>query len=64
MNGRGPLGHTDWETSQADIAAMARRYPGESPEEVERTIAETFERQDRISFRIAPIADPRPPADE
>ena len=35
---------------------MARRYPGESPEEVERTIAEKFERQDRISFRIAPIA--------
>ena len=48
--------HTDWETSQGDIAAMARRYPGESPEEVERTIAETFERQDRISFRIAPVA--------
>ena len=35
---------------------MARRYPGETPEEVERTIAEKFERQDRITFRIAPIA--------
>lgn len=48
--------HTDWETSQGDIAGMARRYPGETPDEAERTIAEKFERQDRISFRIAPIA--------
>jgi PPOX class probable F420-dependent enzyme len=48
--------HTDWETSQGDIAAMARRYPGDGPAEVERTITERFERQERISFRIAPIA--------
>jgi PPOX class probable F420-dependent enzyme len=47
---------TDWATSQADIAGMARRYPGDGPDEIERTIAESFERQDRISFRIAPIA--------
>ena len=39
-HGRGPLGPHDWATSQGDIAAMARRYPGREPEEVERTIAE------------------------
>jgi PPOX class probable F420-dependent enzyme len=46
---------TDRETSQADIAAMARRYPEEEPGDRERTI-DRFERQDRISFRITPIA--------
>jgi PPOX class probable F420-dependent enzyme len=47
---------TDWATAQADIAAMARRYPGEGPDEVERTIRERFERQERITFRISPSA--------
>ncbi len=47
---------TDWATAQGDIAAMARRYPAESPEEAERTITEQFERQERISFRIRPAA--------
>ena len=46
---------TDRATTQADIAAMARRYPEEEPGDRERTI-DRFERQDRISFRITPIA--------
>jgi PPOX class probable F420-dependent enzyme len=46
---------TDRETTQADIAGMARRYPEEEPGDRERTI-DRFERQDRISFRITPIA--------
>ena len=46
---------TDRETSQADIAGMAHRYPEEEPGDRERTI-DRFERQDRISFRITPIA--------
>jgi len=43
---------TEWATTQADIAAMARRYHADEPEEAERLIRERFERQDRISFRF------------
>jgi PPOX class probable F420-dependent enzyme len=46
---------TDRETTQADIAGMARRYPEEEPGDRDETI-ERFERQDRISFRITPTA--------
>ena len=46
---------TDQETAQADIAAMAWRYPNEGAGDVERTI-DRFERQERISFRIRPTA--------
>jgi PPOX class probable F420-dependent enzyme len=45
---------TDWATTQADIAAMARRYHADEPGEAERLIRERFERQDRISFRFGP----------
>ena len=45
---------TDWTTTQADIAAMARRYHADEPEEAERIITERFERQERISFRFRP----------
>ena len=44
---------TDRETTQADIAGMARRYEGADPDEVARSIAR-FEGQDRISFRFRP----------
>jgi PPOX class probable F420-dependent enzyme len=39
-------------TAQADIAAMARRYHADEPDEAERLIRDRFERQERISFRI------------
>jgi PPOX class probable F420-dependent enzyme len=50
---------TDWATTQADIAAMARRYHADEPDEAERLIRERFERQDRITFRfgVATIHD-------
>ena len=41
---------TDPDTTQADIATMARRYHADEPEEAERLVTERFERQDRISF--------------
>lgn len=41
----------DQPTAQADIAAMARRYHADEPDEAERLVAE-FEGQTRISFRI------------
>ena len=47
---------TDWATTQADIASMARRYGADDPEEAERSIRERFERQDRISFRFVPAS--------
>lgn len=47
---------TDRETSQADIAAMARRYHADEPAEAERLISRQFERQDRISFRFRAAA--------
>jgi len=46
---------TDQATAQADIAAMAWRYPNEGAGDVERTV-DRFERQERITFRIRPTA--------
>lgn len=43
----------DQPTAQADIAEMARRYHAADPEEGERIIRDRFQRQERISFRIA-----------
>jgi PPOX class probable F420-dependent enzyme len=43
---------SDWATTQADIAGMARRYHADEPDEAERLISERFERQDRITFRF------------
>lgn len=43
---------TDRDTSQADIAGMARRYHADDPAEAQRIVTEQFERQDRISFRF------------
>jgi PPOX class probable F420-dependent enzyme len=42
----------DQPTAQADIAEMARRYHADDPAKAERLIADRFERQQRISFRI------------
>ena len=42
----------DQPTAQADIAEMARRYHADDPAEAERLIADRFERQERISFRV------------
>ncbi len=42
----------DQETAQADIAEMARRYHADDPAKAERLIADRFERQERISFRV------------
>jgi PPOX class probable F420-dependent enzyme len=44
---------TDQPTAQADIAEMARRYHADDPAEAEALIRDRFERQTRISFRIA-----------
>jgi PPOX class probable F420-dependent enzyme len=46
---------TDEGVAQADIAAMAWRYPNEGAGDVERTI-DRFERQERITFRVRPTA--------
>jgi PPOX class probable F420-dependent enzyme len=43
---------TDQPTAQADIADMARRYHADEPGEAERLIADRFQRQERISFRV------------
>jgi PPOX class probable F420-dependent enzyme len=50
---------TDRDTTQADIAGMARRYHADDPTEAERLVTEQFERQDRISFtfRAGTVAD-------
>ncbi len=42
----------DQERAQADIAAMARRY--DPPEQAERTIANQFQKETRISFLLRP----------
>jgi PPOX class probable F420-dependent enzyme len=42
----------DQATAQADIAAMARRYHADDPDKAERLIRGSFERQQRISFRV------------
>lgn len=43
----------DQPTAQADIAEMARRYHADEPDKAERLISDGFERQQRVSFRIA-----------
>jgi len=43
---------TDQPTAQAHIAAMARYYHDDEPDEAEALISTRFERQERISFRI------------
>jgi PPOX class probable F420-dependent enzyme len=43
---------TDQPTAQVHIAAMARYYHDDEPDEAEALIATRFERQERISFRI------------
>lgn len=47
---------TDQAAAQADIAAMARHYHADEPDEAERLITDRFERQERISFRIRATA--------
>jgi PPOX class probable F420-dependent enzyme len=47
---------TDQPTAQADIAAMARRYHADEPDEAERLIRDRFEHQERISFRVHALA--------
>lgn len=44
----------DQPTAQADIAEMARRYHRDKPDEAETMIAERFQKQVRISFRLRP----------
>ena len=39
--------------AQADIAEMARRYHADEPERAEAMIRDRFERQARVSFRLA-----------
>jgi PPOX class probable F420-dependent enzyme len=43
----------DQPTAQADIAAMARRYHADDRAKAEDLIRDRFERQQRVSFRIA-----------
>jgi PPOX class probable F420-dependent enzyme len=43
---------TDQPIAQANIAAMARRYHADDPDEAERLIRDRFERQERVSFRV------------
>ncbi len=47
---------TDQATAQADIAAMARRYHADEPDEAERLIEGRFQRQERISFRLRVVS--------
>ncbi len=47
---------TDQPTAQADIAAMARRYHADEPDEAEQLIRERFQRQERITFRVHVLA--------
>ena len=42
----------DQPRAQADIAAMARRYHADDPQEAEDLIRNRFEKQQRVSFRI------------
>ena len=42
----------DQATAQADIAAMARRYHADDPGKADRLIRDSFQRQQRISFRV------------
>jgi len=43
----------DQPTAQADIAEMARRYHADDPAKAERLVHDQFEKQRRVSFRIA-----------
>ena len=43
----------DQPTAQADIAEMARRYHADDPAKAERLVHDQFEKQRRLSFRIA-----------
>ncbi len=43
----------DQPTAQADIAEMARRYHADDPAKAERLVHNQFEKQHRLSFRIA-----------
>lgn len=45
----------DQTTAQADIAAMARRYHADDPDEAERLVHRRFEQQVRISFRVRAV---------
>ena len=47
---------TDQPMAQAEIAAMARRYHADEPDEAERLVHEQFEQQARISFRLRPAS--------
>lgn len=44
---------TDQATAQADIAEMAWRYHADDPAEAEALVRDRFQRQTRISFRVA-----------
>jgi PPOX class probable F420-dependent enzyme len=46
----------DQERAQADIAAMARRYHAANPADAEELIEGRFRPQQRVSFRVVPIA--------
>jgi PPOX class probable F420-dependent enzyme len=46
----------DQEWAQADIAAMARRYHAANPADAEELIERRFRPQQRVSFRVVPIA--------
>lgn len=43
---------TDQPSAQSDIAEMARRYHADDPAKAERLIADRFQKQERISFRV------------
>ena len=43
----------DQDRAQADIAAMARRYHVDDPEEAEAVIRDRFTKQRRVSFRVS-----------
>lgn len=43
----------DQRIAQADIAAMARQYHADEPDRAEAMIRDRFERQSRVSFRLA-----------
>lgn len=44
----------DQQRAQADIAAMARRYHADDPEQAEALIRDRFRPQYRITFRLRP----------
>jgi PPOX class probable F420-dependent enzyme len=46
----------DQATAQADIAAMARFYHADDPQYAEDLIRTRFETQQRVSFRVRPLA--------